>query len=197
MHQWRSPPNDDVYSKLLAAYSESHRHYHTAHHIDDCLARFDEASSIASMPKEVEIALWFHDAIYRPISSTNELRSADWAVSFLQSIGATDDECDRVHRYVLVTKHAAESVAGDAALVVDIDLSILGRGPDLYDDFERAIREEYKWVPGRIYRRKRIEILRSILDRSAVYETEHFRTRYERQARENLHRAIHSLRQDH
>ena len=194
MKQWRATANDDVYSKLLSAYSEPHRHYHTVQHVDDCLAQFDEAPSIAKAPEEVEVALWFHDAIYQPTSSKNELRSAEWAASFLRSIGAATDQSDRVHRYILATKHGTDSHSGDAALVVDIDLSILGRERDAFEIYEQAIRDEYNWVPGPIYRRRRIEMLQSFLDRSAIFETEQFRRRYENQARENLEWAIQRLR---
>ena len=49
--------------------------------------------------------------------------------------------------------------------VVDIDLSILGRNRQDYDLFEERVRKEYKWVPGPLYRRKRIEVLESFLKR--------------------------------
>ena len=88
----------------------------------------------------------------------------------------------------------AGALSGDTAVVVDVDLSILGREPAEYDIYERAIREEYKWVPGPIYRRKRAEILESFLARPAIYETRHFVDAYEQSARENLRRAIETLR---
>ena len=69
----------ECFDALLAAYSEKHRHYHTIKHIDHCLRELDGAKSLAHDPAEVELALWFHDAIYDPHSSKNEERSADWA----------------------------------------------------------------------------------------------------------------------
>jgi predicted metal-dependent HD superfamily phosphohydrolase len=194
MGQWGADGNDDVYSRLLSAYSEPHRQYHTVQHIDDCLAQFDEAASLANALEEVEVALWFHDAVYQPTSSSNELKSAEWAASFLRSIGVAADRCHRVHRYILATKHGEDPLSGDAALVVDIDLSILGRDSRDFEVYERAIRKEYKWVPGPIYRRKRAEILRSFLDRPAIFATDRFREQYESQARENLEWAIQRLR---
>ena len=193
MGRWGAPASDDTYSQLLAAYSEPHRRYHTADHIDDCLAELDDAASIASASEEVELALWFHDAVYNTTSSTNEARSAEWAMTFLKSVGVADEKAGRVSAFVLATRHSSEPLSGDAALVVDIDLSILGRELPDFETYERAIRDEYKWVPMPIYRRKRIEILQSFLNRRAIYQTEHFHQRFEHRARENLEWAIHRL----
>lgn len=194
MAAWDAPGSTDVYSALVAAYSESHRHYHTGQHIDDCLARLDEASSIVTELKEVELALWFHDAIYKPTSTTNELRSAEWARAFLHSVGAGDDRCVRVYDYIMATKHEAGSLTGDACVVVDIDLSILGREPDEYNGYEQAIRQEYEWVPWPLYRRKRAELLESFLHRPSIYRTERFRSSYESQAKRNIQSVIDELR---
>ena len=119
--------SETVYAELFAAYSEPHRHYHTTAHIGDCLAQLDQARETTEAPHEVELALWFHDAIYNPASSKNEAESAKWAKEFLRSVGATEDQQARVSNYIMATKHDAEPDGGDATLVVDIDLSILGR----------------------------------------------------------------------
>ena len=194
MKHWSAPQHDDVYAQLESAYSEPHRHYHTSQHIADCLDQLDIAGDLPTAPEEVELALWFHDAIYRPTSSKNELRSAEWAQRFLRSIGADEIKSQRVFDYIMATQHGMGTLSGDMAVVVDIDLSILGCDASEYDVYERAIREEYKWVPGPIYRKKRVEILESFLERPAIYETRHFRETYEASARENLRRAIEALR---
>jgi predicted metal-dependent HD superfamily phosphohydrolase len=194
MKRWRIPASEDVYSSLKSAYSEPHRHYHTAHHIDDCLKQLDSASDVADSPEEVELALWFHDSVYKPLSSKNELESAEWARAFLEAAGADGPRTQRVYDFILATRHGDESLSGDAAVVVDVDLSILGRTPETYDEFERAIRKEYKWVPWPVYRSKRAEILSSFLDRATIYATEHFRDCFEACARQNLGRALQALR---
>ncbi|HET8746111.1 MAG TPA: N-methyl-D-aspartate receptor NMDAR2C subunit, partial [Ramlibacter sp.] len=55
-----------LYNQLVAAYSEAHRHYHTLQHLRACLAHLDAAATLAQHPVEVELALWFHDAVYDP-----------------------------------------------------------------------------------------------------------------------------------
>lgn len=187
--------NPEMFERITKAYAETHRHYHTAAHIDACLREFDSVRSLAQSGSEVEAALWFHDVIYDTRASNNELQSAEMASRFLTSAGVSAAICSRVHSHILSTAHKGKPVADDARLVVDIDLSILGQDEQVYDQFERSVREEYKWVPWFLFRRKRIEILRSFLDRESIYGTERFRQRYESAARSNLERATRRLEQ--
>ena len=82
----------------------------------------------------------------------------------------------------------------DARLLVDIDLAILGAAPERFDEYEVQVRQEYAWVPGPLFRRKRREILQGFLDRPCIYTTEPFRTRFELQARSNLQRSVARLK---
>lgn len=187
-------PKSDMFDQLVQRYSEPHRHYHTLAHIDACLGQLDTVRAEARSDVEIEAALWFHDAIYSPYASDNERQSADMASTFLATIGAPRDSIDRVHAHVMATLHKAEPADPDSRLLTDIDLAILGQDASAYDEFERAICAEYRWVPRVLFRRKRIEVLQSFLDREHVYATQTFRTRYEAAARANLARAIAALK---
>src|SRR5918992_2990438 len=147
MHAFGVGPNLDTYERLLVAYSEPHRHYHTADHISACLRQLDEARDLAIFPAEVELALWFHDAIYSPAAFDNESRSAEWAAQFLSSAGVSREACQRVHQHIMATRNEAQPADGDSALVVDIDLSILGQDPSTYAEFEKDMREHTRGVP--------------------------------------------------
>jgi predicted metal-dependent HD superfamily phosphohydrolase len=182
-----------TFSTLAAAYAEPARAYHTTEHILDCLAQFDLAEGEAERPTEVEAALWFHDAVYLPDRTDNEERSADLARGSLSQAGAPLEATSRVAELVLATRHVLAPTEADARLVCDIDLSILGRSPDVFDEFERRIRKEYAWVPDPLFRTRRAAILESFLRRDSVYQTDFFRERYETGARSNLARAIKSL----
>ena len=59
-----------------------------------------------------------------------------------------------------------------------------------FAEYETQVREEYSWVPGWLFRRKRKAILREFLARQPIYGTEHFRREFEAQARLNLERAV-------
>ncbi|MDX1251029.1 MAG: hypothetical protein IDH49_02005 [Gammaproteobacteria bacterium] len=185
--------NLETYQQLYAAYSQRHRYYHGIDHIASCLRELESTRTVAKYPEQVEIALWFHDAVYTPMALDNEERSAIWATQFLASADASPDTCARVQAHILATRHNVLPDNPDSALVVDIDLAILGQESDIYECFEQTIRAEYQRVPWPVYRRKRHEILLSFLERDSIYSTPCFRERYEAAARRNMQVAIEML----
>jgi predicted metal-dependent HD superfamily phosphohydrolase len=186
-----------VYQALVAAYAEPHRRYHTLAHLQDCLQQFDTACTLTIQPAAVEMALWFHDAIYDTHAADNEARSAQWAREALAEAGIAGDVVQHVVDLVLVTQHQAHPVGVDACVLVDIDLSILGRSPEVFDVYESQIRAEYAWVPAATFRQRRAHILQSFLERPLIYSTPFFQERYETQARANLVRSITRLQPSH
>lgn len=178
------------FAELKERYSEPHRAYHTLDHIRDCLSQFDLARHQAARPDEVEFALWLHDVIYDPHASDNEEKSAQWAVDMLHQGAVSAAVTARVAELIMVTRHITVPDDLDAQLVVDIDLSILGRAPNVFAAYEDQIRHEYNWVPEEVYRQERARILERFLARPAIYQTSFFRARYEVQARRNLKQSI-------
>ena len=183
--RWGSRPADGLYEELIARYREPHRKYHTEQHLDECFAHFDAAPE---HPAEVELALWFHDAIYDTRRQDNEEKSAAWARRVCPAEAA-----ERVHALVMATRHDAVPSGRDAELLVDIDLSILGAAPERFDEYELQVREEYAWVPGFVFRRKRAEILEGFLARPAIFSTAMFFQALEQAARANLRRSLQQL----
>lgn len=180
----------EVYEALVIRYSESHRHYHTLQHLAECLNAFDSVRALAPHPAEVEMALWFHDAIYDVKGHDNELHSAEWASRTLREAGVASESVERIRTLILATRHAVLPVTPDEQVLVDIDLSILGARAERFAEYEAQIRSEYSYVPGWIFRRKRRAILRGFLDRERIYSTEHFHAALETRARENLSRTV-------
>lgn len=183
-----------IFAALDAAYNEPARAYHTAEHILDCLEQFDLSRRRAERPDEIEAAIWFHDAVYLPGSPDNEERSAQLAGTSLAEAGVPLEAAHRIAELVLATQHVSIPREPDAALLCDIDLSILGRTPEVFDQFEQRIRREYAWVPEPVYRSARTEILEGFLTRRSIFQTDFFRDRYEAPARANLARVLKQLR---
>lgn len=177
---------EGLMQRLLGAWAEPQRHYHSQQHLHECLALLEPALDLAQHPGEVELALWFHDAVYDPQGKGNEACSADWACEALAQAGASHEVQQRVRALIMATCHDAEPVGDDARLLVDIDLAILGADPARFAEYDAQVRAEYRWVPGWLYRRKRREVLAGFLARPAIYGTERFRERFEGRARENM-----------
>ncbi|MBM0107360.1 hypothetical protein JM946_21690 [Steroidobacter sp. S1-65] len=183
-----------TFDALVAAYSQKHRHYHTVKHIEHCLREFESVKELAGEPAEVELALWFHDAVYDTRASNNEARSADWACELLDRHGVDPERVERVSMLIMATRHEAPAATPDSHLLVDVDLAILGADEVTYAEFEKNVRHEYCWVPSILFRRKRAEILESFLARPQIYNTPPFHARLEQAARRNLAAAISGLR---
>jgi predicted metal-dependent HD superfamily phosphohydrolase len=183
-----------AFAALVVAYAEPQRFYHNAAHIGDCLRQFDLARAQAVKPEEVEAALWFHDVVYDPRARDNEEQSAAWARQTLGDARVASDMVERIAALILLTRHDREPDGPDGKLVLDVDLSILGREPAVFAEYDRCIREEYRWVPEDQYRQGRATILEGFLQRPAIYRTSFFDQRLEKQARENLAHAVVRLR---
>ena len=162
-------------------------------HLEDCLRVFDAGKDLAIHPEEVELALWFHDAIYNPTANNNEQKSAEWAGEVIRQVGLDEGVAERVRQLILATRHNAVVFERDEQLIVDVDLSILGREDEVFWEYEHNIRKEYRWVPDFVFRRKRVDILRGFLQREQIYQLELFRRKYEGRARHNLIEAISRL----
>lgn len=175
-----------VYRELIHAYAEPHRFYHTGKHIQACLHHLDAARELAHKPSHVEAALWFHDAIYHPLSSTNERDSAQWAARALAELGVDHTTIHIIHTLIMVTEHNSQALDHDQKLITDIDLSILGAPREVYREFEYNVRQEYKHVPKWIFNRKRKSLLKHFLTQPQLYHFDYFRNRLENQAKENV-----------
>jgi predicted metal-dependent HD superfamily phosphohydrolase len=183
-------PVDQLFDEVAAAWAEPHRAYHGTSHLLDCLEQLDAAPGEGADRRLVEAALWFHDAVYDPRATGNEARSAAWASRGLGAVGVPAPVGAEVARLVLLTRHTAPATDPAGKLTCDVDLSILGREPEEFAEFERRIRTEYAWVAEATYRSVRADILAGFLRRSPLFLTSHFRRKYESAARRNLEAAI-------
>jgi len=150
----------DSVSQHHSKYSESHRKYHTLRHLEECLSHLDEVRHLAVRPAEIELALWFHDAIYDVRRHDNEELSAEWARASAEPRRSRRRCATECMTSCWSLRHNTDPKSADEAILADIDLSILGAAPQRFDEYETSIREEYNWVPRLVFDFKR----RSILD---------------------------------
>jgi predicted metal-dependent HD superfamily phosphohydrolase len=187
-------PGDRCLLELQAAYNEPHRYYHNVTHLRGCLKLVDALRAHFKRPDEAELALWFHDAVYRSRSSSNEADSAQWARRFVEESGMAQEVGERVAEIVLASRHDTAGLKGDTALACDIDLAILGVPAEVYNDFEQRIRREYSWVEEAAYIEGRLQVLQRFLDRPSVYDNAVMRSLLEDSARSNLRRWVQRLK---
>ena len=185
-------PHGDLFAELAAAYAQPGRHYHTRRHIGACLRELQRWREIAESANEIAVALWFHDAVYDTHRTDNEARSADWACRYLEAARAPHDVIERIAAMIRATaSHLADDA--DTALLIDIDLAILGASPRAFAAYDRAIRAEYAWVPEQEYIPARRRVLAAFLERTTLYQTAPLRECYEARARTNLTRLLKKL----
>lgn len=184
---------DVIYRDLYRRYSESHRKYHDFSHIRHCIAQLDEIADQLQDPDAVELALWFHDAIYDVRAQDNEYQSA---ILFDQLIGQylPKERARKIYEHIMVTVHPSRPEDQDAKFVVDIDLSSFGVE---WEEFERdsdALREESGHLSDSEFARGKIRFLQKMLEHSNFYLTDYFRERFEVQALSNIQRHLVEIR---
>jgi len=178
-----------VFEELAAAWGESHRRYHNREHLAECLEQL-EGADVA------ELALWFHDAVYHADAPGNEERSAQLLLAACARLHIAQGTADAAASLVRATAHdsTAGEVGPDVALVLDVDLSILGAEVTRFMEYEYAIEEEFKHVPTFKFRLGRGRFLASLLARPFLFRTPLFRDRYETKARAQLTALLNSPR---
>jgi predicted metal-dependent HD superfamily phosphohydrolase len=178
---------DAELAHLAAAYDAPERHYHTLQHIENLLNR------VAVHPLQdrvvVELAVWFHDAVYDALRADNEAKSADWALAFLQETSLAPSRRERVADLIRRTQdHTQHQPPDDVDLLLflDADLSILGAPEAAYWEYAHQIRREYQLVPDLLYRPGRRKVLAKMLAAPVLFHTPALRDELDAQARRNL-----------
>ena len=182
---------EELREDLLARWSESHRKHHTVTHLHEMLDAIEllAETGIEFDREAVELAAWFHDAIYEIGRDDNEDHSAELARELLASSPVRDE----VARLVLVTKtHKVADDDVNGAVLSDADLSVLGSDAFRYRRYAAAVREEYATVPDEVFKPARAQVLTSLLD-GPLFHTAAGRERWEEPARRNITEEIAAL----
>lgn len=200
MHKWNTlckilaveeEPASFWFTFLVDHYREPSRYYHTLTHVNDLLRKLEERS-VQSVPS-CELAIWFHDVIYDTQDpSLNEVKSAEACKDFLTSQHI--EGYDVVVNYILATqKHAPLTGDADELEFLDLDMSILGAQPDIYDAYSANVRQEYVNYSDEVYREKRTAFLIACKAREQLFLLPHNQAQWTSQARENMQREVDSF----
>lgn len=182
----------------VTAYREPHRYYHNLQHLAECLVRFEQVQHLLHDAPAVELALWFHDAVYQtqPKLScaaqkldSNEVQSAALFRQLCQQALSTHD-IHKISALILATEQHAATTDADLQYLLDIDLTILAATPSRFSEYEQQIRAEYAWVDAAVYEQKRREVLAEFLQRQPLYQTRYFQQQLTQEAQYNLQNAV-------
>jgi len=174
----------EVHADLVRRLGGPDRRFHNLDHIRDCLHRFDDVASLLDDRDAVEVALWFHDAVYEPSDGDNERRSAELFLA--SSKGADPAFRRRVCGLILATRHQGESHSNDRRFIEDIDLAGFGAPWKEFMRHGDLLREEFAAQTDEQYHAGQVVFLERLKQRPWFFATDYFRDRYEAKAQENL-----------
>lgn len=179
---------------VLDRHREPHRQYHGVRHVGWVVRHVAELAEIhrarITDVGALVAAAFFHDAVYDPTRSDNEVVSGRLAERALTELGWPAERADRVAGLVRATAdHAATSAPGDeldTAVLLAADLAVLGSDPANYAEYVTGVRAEYAHVSDDDWRRGRSAVLRGFVERPAIFDPALELTTWERRARANL-----------
>jgi predicted metal-dependent HD superfamily phosphohydrolase len=182
---------------LLALYTEPQRHYHTLSHIAAMQSHLDRLTHLTTYPTALQLAIYFHDAVYTPQAHDNEIASIALFRIFAAELNLPEPLTERVARYIEATiSHtlipdpgADDGEDKDLRLFLDLDLEVLSRDSAAYQLYAQQIRAEYAHLSAEEYAAGRARVLRAFLSRDRVYFSDAFSGSEER-ARMNLRAEI-------
>ena len=195
--QWIEGCSPAVWEKAFASYRSPGRVYHAWDHVVACVETL--RTFPCDRPRNVFLALLFHDAIYVPGARDNEKLSAELATRMLgehSTVGAQDRAS--VAQMIEATRHHRIDGEGaaDLGVALDIDMSILGAPWESYREYAEGVRREYcpAVTTAKRFTIGRVAFLRDVLAGQSIFHTAEGVRRWEAAARDNITREIAELR---
>lgn len=189
---------DGLFAKVYKKYTAKNRHYHDINHIYNMCCLWNQEKHRLKDPREIFLAIIYHDIIYVSRRSDNEEKSATYFSKHVnRTLGLRHDSFDKVINAILATKHNADAEKfwkkdKDIQFLLDFDLSILGADEESYEVYRKNVRKEYKIYPDVLYKPGRKKVLESFLKREKIFITPEYNQVFEKRARKNLETEINS-----
>lgn len=188
-----------LWQNIAMRYNKPQRAYHSLQHIQQLFGQYDQVKGNLHEPHIIALAIYYHDVIYEPTYSDNELKSAEYAVESLTGY-LNAEQCQHIYALIMMTAtHELDKWSNetkerekysDAAYLLDMDLSILGSSWSEYEQYAHAVRQEYAHVSDDDYRVGRMAVLKELLAHPTLYLTDNYYKRLEKQARKNIEHEI-------
>lgn len=173
------------FDALVLCYEEKHRHYHNLEHVQYLIDQINELELIRRDRLILIYTAFYHDVIYTPGSTQNEVKSSEFAINQLTQLKVDVSIIRSVERSILATSnHKSDNTL--TQLFLDIDLSILAASAVRYKKYSKAIKMENIAFPACLYQFNRKRFIQKTLKKSQIFLTDLYLSRYELLARKNL-----------
>src|SRR5690606_27293028 len=169
------------------------RHYHNLSHLENLLKQLIKVKHEIENWETVLFTMFYHDIIYIATNTDNEEKSAELAAKRMKEIKVSDNIIEKCKSQILATKKHLTDTNSDTNYFLDADISIFGYTDEVYNKYRKNVRMEYLYYPSVIYNKGRIQILKDFVNQDTIFKTEYFRTKFEKQARQNILKEIEKL----
>lgn len=184
---------ENLWLKIEKKHSEKGRFYHNLDHLENMFLELEAVKDQILNYTAITFSVFYHDIIYDATSRANEEKSAEFAVSRLEELNTDQAIIKEVFEQILATKTHQISNHHDTNYLLDADLSVLGKDPEAYRDYTQKIRKEYSFYPDLLYKPGRKKVLQHFLELESIFKTDYFKSKYEKQAKENIQSELNNL----
>ena len=87
---------NQAWARIERNYGEKFRYYHNFEHLDSMLMALQSICHEVVHPEDTQLAIFYHDLAYDPVSSDNEEQSAEAAQADLRQFDFPAERIDRI-----------------------------------------------------------------------------------------------------
>lgn len=167
----KTDESNAVFLKIIEAYSQKHRFFHTIYHLEYIFNQFDK---INYFNKNVFFATFFHDFVYRIGYKFNEEHSAFILRSHIEKLGVNIEDIVVIEDYIKKTKYHNKSNDIHLNIFLDADISILASDSENFDLYCKNIRREYITVDYQIFYRSRYYFFNDLIKNGNIFHSKYF-----------------------
>jgi pantetheine-phosphate adenylyltransferase len=173
--------------KVMYNYTNN-RYYHDLKHIYEMLELNKKINTNSAERMKMFWATLYHDIVYIPNCSDNELASAE--------LFESDVKKDNViKQMILATKKHEKNNNERINEFVDMDMAILAAESERFIEYERYISEEYSSIDRNKYVKRRIDFMKNLLNSDEIFHSATFKN-LEEKARTNIKELINILEKE-
>ncbi len=174
----------ECWKEIYASYTGKSRYYHNLGHLNNMISELNEIESSVTELDTILFSIYYHDIVYKSTETDNEYQSAKL---FEKRISNTHfPKIQNCYKQIEATKEHKTSVDKDTNILLDLDLSILGKDKSEYQEYCSNIRKEYSIYPDSMYHPGRKKALNHLLELDVIFKTDYFFDKYEEKARKNM-----------